>query len=53
MFHPSLKGYPIFHLGESLLNCLPVDDVPDGTEVFRLAVLVLKTKETRLDLTSK
>jgi len=29
-------------LREALLNCLPVDNVPDGLEVLGLAVLVLE-----------
>jgi len=31
------------YLGEALLSCLPVDDVPYSIEVFGLAVLVLET----------
>jgi hypothetical protein len=27
---------------ETLLGCLPVDDIPDGGEIFSFAVLVLK-----------
>ena len=30
------------HLLETLLGCLPVNDVPDSLEILRLAVLVLK-----------
>lgn len=33
---------PLDTLRKPLLRCLPVDDVPDGLEVFGLAVLVLK-----------
>lgn len=32
---------------ESLLRRLPVDDIPDGLEVFRLPVLVLQTTRSQ------
>ena len=44
---PSLRSYNSKRhfsgasLGEPLLHRLPVDHVPDGLEVFRLAVLIL------------
>lgn len=38
-------SYRASHLRETLLDGLPVDDLPDGLEVFGLAVLVLEAEK--------
>jgi hypothetical protein len=34
-----------FDLTEALLCCLPIDNVPHGSEIFGLAILILKTMQ--------